>query len=358
MIVLILIQILTISGCPNEDKSSQEEETEQIPSTMEQAYEELDQIVTLLNGPMFSSRDMVEKLKTQQIQMLSEIIANQAGQMNTAEKTGNGEAGKEKQKNETGGSEQGQENKQETESGSEKKQQQDEKEGSGGSGEEKNKNGQESGQGKKPEDEDTQKTGAKDIERTFKQEQSLFGISQWKEENWKMIKVLNDSLYFTWNSLQPELIKKGIAANQIGYFNAALEDMSRFITEKNIEKAQLATFRMAEALAAYSSYYRTKTPAELKRIKSLTIGIHFFAGQDDWEKSQELANQLQQEFSKLKPLMQNNQSQSFQMLECSLTDLNNSVQKQDSNLLVLRTNIVASNLREIENELSQGQQGQ
>ena len=47
-----------------EDKSAKEEEAEQIPNTMEQAYEELDQIVTLLNGPIFGSRDMVEQLKT------------------------------------------------------------------------------------------------------------------------------------------------------------------------------------------------------------------------------------------------------------------------------------------------------
>lgn len=290
--------------------------------------------------------------------MLSELIANQAGQIDTTEKTGNGESEKEKQKNGTGGSESGKETKQENDTGNEKKQQQSEngdnkKEEGDGSGKEK-KSSEQDGQDKKPE-EDTQKTNAEDMEKTFKQQQSLFGISQWKEDNWKMIKVLTDSLYFTWNSLQPELIKKGITSNQVGYFNAALEDMSKFITEKNIEEAQIAAFRMAEALAAYTSYYRTKTPAELKRIKSLTIGIHFFAGQNDWEKSQELANQLQQEFSKLKPLMQNNQSQSFQMLEYSLADLNNSVQKQDFNLLVLRTNLVTSNLREIENELSQGQ---
>jgi len=348
LFILILIQILVLSGCPDKDKSSQEEETEQIPGTMEQAYDELDQIVTLLNGPMFSSRDMIEQLKSQQIQMLSEIIANQAGQMDKETQTADGEPI---------------EKKQEKEAGNEKKQQQNEngdnknknEEGSGGSGEEKKDNEQQNGQEKKPDEEDTQKTDAKDTEKTFQHEQSLFGITQWKEENWKMIKVLTDSLYFTWNGLQPELHKKGIASNQIGYFNTALEEMSQFITEKNIEKAQLTAFRMAEALAAFSSYYRTKAPAELKRIKSITIGIHFFAGQDDWEKAQELANQLQQEFSKLKSLMQNNQSSTFQMLECSLTDLNNSVQKQDYNLLVLRTNLVASNLREIDNEMSQGQ---
>ncbi|HEY8499114.1 MAG TPA: hypothetical protein VIL89_00720, partial [Clostridia bacterium] len=347
--LFIAILILTLSGCQGEDKSSKEEETEQLPNTMDRAYNELDQIITLLNGPMFGSRDMVEQLKTQQLQMLSEIIANQAGQMDTSEKIGNVESGKEKQKNEGGGSESGKESKQENETRNEKNQQQGEngdnknkEEDGSGSGEEKKDSEKQNGQEKSPEEE-TKKTDAKDIEKTFQQKQSLFGISQWNEENWKMIKVLTDSLYFTWNSLQPELIKKGIASNQIGYFNAALEDMSGFIAEKNIEKAQLAAFRMAEALAAYSSYYRTKTPAELKRIKSITIGIHFFAGQNDWEKSQELANQLQQEFSKLKPLMQDSQSQSFQMLEYSLADLNSSVQKQDSNLLVLRTNLVTSN---------------
>ncbi|NLG87633.1 MAG: hypothetical protein GX494_00205 [Clostridiaceae bacterium] len=355
---IILVQILALSGCPGEDKSAKEEETEQFPNTMEQAYEELDQIVTLLNGPIFGSRDMVEQLKTQQLQMLTEIAAGQNGKTDTEKQAGNGESAKKGQESESGsekmeqGEKEGKKSEEQENSGS------GEEQGSKEQGsEEKGNKEQESEQDKKPEEENAQKTGAKEAEKTFRQEESLFGISQWKEENWKMIKVLTDSLYFTWNGLQPELAKKGISANQIGYFNTALEDMSRFITEKNIEDAQIAAFRMAEALAAFASYYRTKVPAELKRIKSLTVGIHFFAGQGDWEKSQELANQLQQEFSKLKPLMQNeqSQSQSFQMLEFSLADLNNSVQKQDLNLLVLRTNLVTSNLREMENELSQGQ---
>ena len=126
------------------------------------------------------------------------------------------------------------------------------------------------------------------------------------------------------------------------------------LLRKNIEKAQITSFRMAEALAAFQ-VLQDKNSGRTKTYKKHNDRYSFFAGQDDWEKAQELANQQQQEFSKLKPLMQNNQSSNFQMLECSLADLNNSVQKQDYNLLVLRTNLVASNLREIDNEMSQGQ---
>ena len=99
---IILIQIISLSGCPGEDKSAKEEEAEQIPNTMEQAYEELDQIVTLLNGPIFGSRDMVEQLKTQQIQMLAEITADRTGKMDTAEQTGNGESDKKEGESEAG----------------------------------------------------------------------------------------------------------------------------------------------------------------------------------------------------------------------------------------------------------------
>ena len=168
LFIIIFVQILTLSGCPDEDKSSAEEETEQIPGTMEQAYDELDQIITLLNGPMFSSRDMVEQLKAQQIQMLSEIIANQAGQMDMETQTGNGESEKKGQEKEAGNEKKQQQN----ENGNGKSDNKNEKEGSSSSGEEKKNSEQDSGKDNeqengqdKSDEEDSQKSDAKDTEK-------------------------------------------------------------------------------------------------------------------------------------------------------------------------------------------------
>ena len=78
--------------------------------------------------------------------------------------------------------------------------------------------------------------------------------------------------------------------------------------------------------------------------------------QNNWPKAQELANQLQQEFAKLKASIEDNQTHIFQMLELSLNDLCTAVHNQDSVLVLIRTNLVNSNIRELDVRLSQKQE--
>ena len=62
-------------------------------------------------------------------------------------------------------------------------------------------------------------------------------------------------------------MNKGISTNQAGYCfeNAALEDMSRFIMEEDIENAQIAAFPgWQKRLSRVSAIRQTKIPAELK----------------------------------------------------------------------------------------------
>lgn len=171
-----------------------------------------------------------------------------------------------------------------------------------------------------------------------------------------MIKVLTDGMHFTWNNLQPELIKKGVSQTQIENFNKALAALSQNVSAKNIMAAQNSAFELSQALADFYSYYKTDIPAELPRITSGVTGIHFSVKQNDWAKAQELANQLQQEFAKLKAGAEDNQNHIFQMLELSINDLCSAVYNQDSVLVIIRTNLVNSNIRELESKLSQKQE--
>ena len=113
---------------------------------------------------------------------------------------------------------------------------------------------------------------------------------------------------------------------------------------------------MSQALSDFYSYYKTEIPAELPRISSGVTGIHFSVKQNNWPKAQELANQLQQEFAKLKASIEDNQTHIFQMLELSLNDLCTAVHNQDSVLVLIRTNLVNSNIRELDVRLSQKQE--
>ena len=69
--------------------------------------------------------------------------------------------------------------------------------------------------------------------------------------------------------------------------------------------------------------------------------------------AQDIANELQQEFTKLKVSIEDNQNHSFQMLELSVNDLCIAVQNQDSVLAIIRTNLVNTNINELELKLSQ-----
>jgi hypothetical protein len=386
--VLFLMVLIMLSGCPDKDKSKSEE-PEQIPNTMEKASAELEQIITLLGGPMFDNRDAIEQLKNEQIQMLSAKVGENPEQSTTGsdkamqsqesgtedtggseegqeqqgkqEQGGNGEQKKEAdgeqkkeaggdQKKEPGGDQKKETGEEEKEAGSE---QGGEGEKNGGeeqkSPEEGQKDGSEEGKKSQPE-------GGKMEEKPFQFEDSLFGIPQWNEENWKMIKVLTDGMYFTWNNLLPSLLEKGVTQAQGESFGTSLENLSKAVKDKNIGSAQISAFEMYDKLSEFFSYYKTEKPAELQRVSSMVTGIHFSVRQNDWNKAQQLSNELQKEFTKVKTNVQDNQSEPVKMLEISLDDLRSAVQKQEALLVLIRTNLVTANIEDLDASLSQQQE--
>lgn len=382
IILLGFIMLLTLTACPDKEESTQQEDKDKIPNTMQRASDELEQIITLLGGPLFDGRDNIEQIKNDQIQMLMESIQKTSlGSQNEEQmKPGSGD---EEEQQEGGGNEKEEGDKAEEQDGSKEKQddkgeqseQQDKQKEKSNDGSEKEKQGKdseskESGGGqeeKEGTDQSTEKENSGEMQdvqkpepahdnKTFQYEDSLFGIPQWHDDNWKIIKILTDGMHFTWNNLQPELIKKGISQTQTENFNKALVALSQNVTTKNIKEAQTAAFQMSQALSEFYSYYKTEIPSELPRITSGVTGIHFSVKQNNWPQAQELANQLQQEFAKLKASIDDNQTHIFQMLELSLNDLCNAVYNQDSVLVMIRTNLVNSNIRELELKLSQNQQ--
>lgn len=380
--ILSLSILIILSGCPDKDKSKNDE-SEKIPNSMEKASTELEEIITLLGGPMFDSRDKIEKLKNEQIQMLSEKAGERPEKITTGtqnmrqdEKSdaeqgsgnqeehgqqgsqGNGEQSKEDsgdQKKEAGGDQ-----KKEAGNSEEKGAEGDEKE----PGKEQGKEGEQAGGEKQKSSEEEQTGGPGNEQKTpseseenkpFHFEDSLFGIPQWNEENWKLIKVLADGMYFTWNDLFPSLLEKGVTQAQGESFGASLESLSKAVREKNIGNAQTSAFELFDKLSEFYSYFKTDKPAEMQRITSMVTGIHFSVRQNDWNQAQKLSNDLQKEFAKMKANIQDNQSEAVKMLEISLDDLRSAVQKQDAMLVLIRTNLVTSNIEELDAKLSQQQ---
>jgi tetratricopeptide (TPR) repeat protein len=353
LLAVVFITLITFSGCPGKDTSSNDEKKfEKIPNTLKKTTMELEQIITLLGGPMFNVRNGIEQLKNQQIQSLINEISSQKERPSAGmESAGESKDSRSEQTRE------------------EKTDENQEKEKNGnktgkGSTEEESKEGNNSmaagnDEKEKTEDEntaeefETQKPAIQEKTVGFQFEDSLFGIPQWKNDNWKMIQVLSDGMYFTWNSIQPELLEKGVSYVKIEDYSSALADLSKAVKNKNITNARIAVFKLTQMIAEFFSYYKTNIPSEVQRLKSTVTGINFYVKQNNWEKTYDLARQLQQELDTLKSNVENNKSYIFQMLELSITDLEKSIQEQDPALVLIRTNLVVTNIQELETELTQ-----
>lgn len=362
--------IIMLSGCPDKEKS-EKENSEQIPNTMEKASAELKQIITLLGGPMFDGRDKIEQMKNEQIQILAaKAQENPETSTTGSAKTEQGEESggdvKEGQGGESnkqgGGQKQTPEGDksggdQEKAEGGKEGDQKGESEGKQGEEQKKEAGAEESGgsQEKMEQNQETPESSPDEEIKMFQFNDSLFGIPQWKDQNWKMVKVLADGMYFTWNNLQPQLLEKGVSEIQCEGFSNALEKLSRAILDKKIGDAQSSAAELYDRLSEFFSYYKTEKPPELQRVSSIVTGIHFSVRQNNWDQAQVLSNQLQQEFSKVKASIEKKQSDVVKMLEISLDDLRSAVQKQDAALVLIRTNLVTSNIQELDKSLSQEQ---
>ncbi len=360
-LLCIIIILTTLYACKNEDKSEQPDTAEKIPNTMISASNELEHIITLLGGPLFSGRDTMEKTKNQQLELLSEAVQKSSlGSQEEIALQRDTESQKEEsmqEESEDKGEQTGKEEDEGEDTGKKeednKGQEKDSQQGAGGEENKKDESEKSTQEENVTDKHDLQLTQDKQKNTTFQHEDSLFGIPKWQEDNWSMIKVLTDGMHFTWNNLQPELFKKGISQNQSDKFSNALGELSHNVNTKSIKDAQNAAFQMSQSLSEFYSYYKTDIPPELKRISSHVTGIHFAVEQNEWSIAQDLANELQQEFTKLKVSVDDNQNNTFQMLELSVNDLCSAVQNQDSVLAIIRTNLVNTNINEFDMKLSQ-----
>lgn len=362
LFAIVFVALITFSGCPDKDTSSKDEKKyEKIPNTMKKAASELEQIVTLLGGPMFNGRDGIEQLKNKQIQTLNNEITLKQGKASTGlDTTGNSKDSKAEQNREEESNESMEK---------ENSKEDDKKSGKGvesTGGESKEGDSKAIGKGEKESTQDenaadefeTQRPDMQEKAGAFQFEDSLFGIPQWSDDNWKMIQILSDGMFFTWNSIQPELLEKGVSSAQIEKYSEILADLSKAVKSKSVANAQIAVFQLTQFNSEFYSYYKTVIPSDIQRLKSTVTGINFYVKQKNWNKTQDLAKQLQQELSSLKSNVDNNKSFIFQMLELSATDLGKSIQDQDPALVLIRTNLVTTNIQELETELSQTQNKQ
>ena len=357
LFVLVFIVLLTFSGCPDKDTASKDEKNyEKLSNSMKKAASELEQVVTLLGGPMFYGRDVIEQLKSEQIQALFTESSNKKKsevgmeQSSSQKKGDEAEQNKEVTPSDKREKEQGEESKNNENGKTEEGKGNNEAERSDVSGRKEEKNTQEN---TTMEFETQRPVEDQENADNFRFEDSLFGIPQWQSDNWKMIQVLSDGMYFSWNGIQLELLEKGVSSVQIENYNTAMANLSKAIKDKNIKNAQAAAFQLTQTNAYFFSFYKTSIPSEVQRLKSTVIGVHFYVKQNDWGNAHNLATQLQQILSTLKSNVEDNKSYVFQMLEISISDLEKSIQEQDSTLVLIRTNLVTANLHELETELSQ-----
>ena len=68
--VLCICFITVLLGCAKKEDQQNADKKEKIPNSLEKATSEVEQLITLLNGPMFDTREKVEQLKKEQMQIL------------------------------------------------------------------------------------------------------------------------------------------------------------------------------------------------------------------------------------------------------------------------------------------------
>ena len=244
---LIFIVLITFSGCPDKDTSSKKEnESEKIPNSMKKAATELEQVVTLLGGPMFDGRDRIEQLKSQQMQALINITSE------NKEKSSSGteSAGKSQQ---TGEQKQNEEQKKGSEQGSKDSTGKNEENQYG----ECSVSNKESESKTQEEGKNTQEENTKDLKPTAWSElkqpglcfgDSLFGTLNGRKKIGKCCRS-NRWFIFFMNSIQPILFDKGVSNIQSDSFSTELEALK---CENQRINERIAAYKLTELTADFS----------------------------------------------------------------------------------------------------------
>jgi len=169
----------------------------------------------------------------------------------------------------------------------------------------------------------------------------------WQEEVSSVKKI-----HQNWNAVEPETVKAGMSVSERDSFEMALEKLTLEIGQQNTENSLGAAIELYGEYANLVKVFDMPVPAELYQLKYELMAASAAAGKKEWQVAQERIPRINEYWDHLKVKAKAKDEKLMTRTEFSIKDMINAFQSKEIDLLLVKAEIVMTNLQKLEKELS------
>ncbi len=171
-------------------------------------------------------------------------------------------------------------------------------------------------------------------------------MSAWQKEDTSI-----KNIHRNWNALEPEAIKSGLSTTDRDSFEQALEKLTLAIGKQKKEDSLSAAIEVYGQYANLVKTFTTTVPAEFYQLKYEVMAAVDQAMKKEWMAAQEHIPKIQESWTNLKVKAESKDGKSIDRTEFSIHDLEQALKSEEPDLLMIKAEIVMSNLQKMQKEL-------
>lgn len=204
------------------------------------------------------------------------------------------------------------------------------------------------------EDSGQDQTGDKQSEK--KKTASIKSQSGSERDQWRREDQTLKDLHKTWNMLEPDSVKAGIAVSKRTRVEEGLEKLTMAIARRDPGTALESSIELYGAFADIVEVFAYRIPADYFRTRYEAMATTFKASQSQWAPAGEHVTRLREYWDLLKAQAQGADPNIISRTDFSVHDLEEAVKKQQIELVMLKSEILMNNLKNLKNEFVLRQQ--
>jgi hypothetical protein len=169
----------------------------------------------------------------------------------------------------------------------------------------------------------------------------------WEKEEEELRK-----LHRHWNKLEPQAIKAGLGSDERDRLEDNLNQLTRYIGDKNIEESIIAATSLYMNYADISQVFSTDIPPEYYRTKFEIMSAIIKSGTADWPAASNHAKKAQERWDSFKNQLKEKPEELMSQCEFAIQDLNHAVSIEDFDLVMIKGEVLMGVLQELEAKMS------
>lgn len=200
--------------------------------------------------------------------------------------------------------------------------------------------------------EQTKNSGSNNSQNNQAKSKQSTNPADQKNQMWQPLNAKLIELHKDWNKLESEAIKAGLSVTERKNFKTALEDLSIEIGKKNEMNSLKAAVELYGQYASLAKVFKSNVPADYYKTKYEVMAASIEALEGKWDKAGERMTRLKDNWNSFKVQAKVKDKKLLNRSDLSMDDFEAAVAGKNKELLIIKAQIVLSNLQQIEKSLA------